>query len=248
MTNQQLCLPAPRIVEIPVGPISSESIRRLLGSRAKGKREFETHPTTLPCYLWQGKSYPYKGQWSTWAKYTNLAYITSYATLSEGMVTLHHAVYGIKTIKAPSGTRWEADQHGLKVVRRDGMEYHPTQEELWSNRCFATRIKQRLSENYKLRQIQKRQEKEQKRFAALIQRDLATTRVSIRDSMRAGNCVEGTLRFAETKLKLDRKEITSAGYLFHVGAKTLLRVSNGDKKAVERAIRAAWMRETTVSI
>lgn len=72
--------------------------------------------------------------------------------------------------------------------------------------------------------------------------------VTLLDSRSAGNCVEGSLAFAERKLGIPRAEILSAGYLFSVPADRLLRVANGNTAQAEAAARDAWMRETTVCI
>lgn len=73
-------------------------------------------------------------------------------------------------------------------------------------------------------------------------------RVTLEDSRRAGNCVEGSLAFAERKLGMSREEIVVAGHLFSVPANRLIAVANGDLPRIEAAIKIAWLRETTVSI
>jgi hypothetical protein len=79
-------------------------------------------------------------------------------------------------------------------------------------------------------------------------RDLPTTRVTLSDSRRAGNCVEGTLRFAETKLGIDRAAAISGGHLLTVPASLVMAKANGQSEHARRACYAAWLRETTVSI
>ncbi len=79
-----------------------------------------------------------------------------------------------------------------------------------------------------------------------MDRDLATTRVTIHDARRAGNCMVGILNFAERKLRVSRETALSSH--FAVPALTLRRLANGAGAAVERAIQAAYARETMVSI
>ena len=72
--------------------------------------------------------------------------------------------------------------------------------------------------------------------------------VTLEDSRKAGNCIEGTLQFAERKLKIDRKTILDSSYLFMIPAYKLLKVAGADIDRVRNTIRIAWMRETLVSI
>ncbi|MDE2020512.1 MAG: hypothetical protein KGJ13_09275 [Patescibacteria group bacterium] len=71
--------------------------------------------------------------------------------------------------------------------------------------------------------------------------------MTLEDSRRAGNCVEGTLAWCERTLGLTRQEILDGGYLFSLPAAQIL-AANGGQPGVERAVKAAWVRETTVSI
>ena len=93
-----------------------------------------------------------------------------------------------------------------------------------------------------------RQEKARAQERKVFLRELHNVRVTLEDSRRAGNCIEGSLTFAERKLGIPRAEILGASYLFSVPAKRLLAVANGDRKRVEAAIQIAWQRETMVSI
>jgi hypothetical protein len=95
---------------------------------------------------------------------------------------------------------------------------------------------------------QKIRAKESARIEAIFARELATVRVTMDDSRRAGNCIEGSLVFAERKLGIDRESVLKSRHLFSVPAPVLLRHSNEDKPRVNAAIRQAWMRETTVCI
>jgi hypothetical protein len=69
---------------------------------------------------------------------------------------------------------------------------------------------------------------------------------TINRTLAAGNCVEGSLVYAERRLHIPREEIIRGGYLFSVPALRLLATNGHD--GVQRAVRAAWLRETTVSI
>lgn len=253
MQAAPLALPAPRVALMPVGEITPSKIRKICG--VEKKREFDVAPTFCKSYVSESKSYPYKGEWAKWAKWTNHAWIESWATVSDGMVTLHHALRATITRTAPAGMHFAVDDNGVYLVRlSDGMDYHPTAQD-WTAKDFATRVRRAMAENYKRRQAAKNAEKiaaknskEAARLEKIYRRDLATTCVTLSDSRRAGNCVEGTLRFAELKLKVSREEVLSAAHLFTVPATKLLAVANGDMQRVEAAVKIAWSRETLVSI
>ena len=195
------------------------------------------------------------GRYSSRCKYTHWTYSPRYTSF--GIITLGGRVMlyrrgftgSLKSriLPAPSGMLWTID-NGLCLVRQsDKMDYHPTCEDLQSPR-FASVVREAMARNYAARLAAKQEAKRQARFEARFQRDLATTRVTLHDSRRAGNCIEGSLQFAERKLGLDRGSILAAGHLFTVPAKTLLRIANGKTEQAMRAVRAAWSRETTVCI
>ncbi len=82
----------------------------------------------------------------------------------------------------------------------------------------------------------------------LFLRDLPTTRVTLADSRRAGNCIEGSLQFAERKLGMTRAEVIGSAHLLALPAIRILHVANGQHEQAKRACYAAWLRETTISI
>lgn len=151
-------------------------------------------------------------------------------------------------IPAPAGMRWGSDSNGVKLVRiSDGMDYHPTLED-YRAKDFASRVRKAMARNYLARHATAKSVKEAARFEKIFGRESGSCIVTLEDSRRAGNCVEGTLRFAERKLKCDRSAILAAKHLFGVRASQLRAHANGDAQRAEAAIRQAWMRETTVCI
>lgn len=156
-------------------------------------------------------------------------------------------IQGCKVIRkliAPTGMRWKKDNHGALLSRvSDGMDYHPTLDDLRSCK-FCTLVRGAMSKNWKLRQEAVKKSKE---FARLI----PTTRVLLEDSQRAGNCVQGTLQFAEMRLKISREMICGAIHLIGVSAKKLILISEThpqEKEKIMGAINCAIARETLVSI
>lgn len=165
----------------------------------------------------------------------------------------------LRRILAPSDLRFSKDANGILVKRiSGGMDYHPTGED-WLAKDFWTRVRAGLAHNFVARRAAKKAEKkladETKKSAkiaaekeAVYQRQIKSTRVTLEDSRRAGNCIEGSLAFAERKLGLSRQEIIDAGYLFSVPATTLISHAGENIDQVNRAVRIAWVRETEISI
>lgn len=153
---------------------------------------------------------------------------------------------------APKGLSFGMDANGVLLRRStDAMDYHPTGED-WRARNFAARVRSGMAANLVLRRAQNQAEKnaaKDKQEAARVEkikaREIANTRVTLRDSRQAGNCIEGSLVFAEKKLGLTRAEILAGDYLFSVSAARLMRSNDA---AAKRAIEVAWKRETTISI
>jgi hypothetical protein len=160
-----------------------------------------------------------------------------------------------RRIVAPTGMQFASDSNGFFLRRlSDGMDYHLSPLD-WMSKDFATRVRKAMAENFKKRSAQKKAEKQAKidaaeaaRIKAIRDREIGSVRVSLDDSGRAGNCVEGSLAFAERKLHLSREDVIAGGYLLTFSAAKLLAVANGDTAAVQRAVNAAWMRETAVTI
>lgn len=149
-----------------------------------------------------------------------------------------------RRILAPAGLRFAADNLGAHVVAADGTDYHPTAAE-WQSPKFAAVVRAALAA--KRQQLRKAAAivRETARAERLIERQMASCRVTLADSRRAGNCVEGSLAFAERRMGMSRAEIVAGGHLVHVSGAALL--ATGDARA-RKAVQVAWLRETTVCI
>jgi len=186
----------------------------------------------------------------TYTKYSYSPLYTSYVEVSNcgsGLIYRRGFKGEIKSrvIYAPVGMKFQKDFYGLVLKRlSDGMDYHPTAKDLQSKK-FAATIRAEMAKNYKARLAQKKAEKQSKILEKLFQKDLATTMVTLNDSRKAGNCIEGSLQFAERRLNIPREEIIKGGFLFKVPAYKL--VKTGEQKAFDAA-KVAWNRETTVCI
>jgi hypothetical protein len=151
----------------------------------------------------------------------------------------------VRRILAPSGMTFDSDQNGILLRRTDGMDYHPAPED-WSRRDFASHCRAQLTKNFKARAEARKLAAVSARFAKIRAREIGSVRVTLDDSRRAGNCVEGSLKYAESRLGIERSEILGAGYLFSLPASRLI-ASNGHP-GVARAVEFAWSRETAVQI
>jgi len=197
----------------------------------------------------------YKGRYrgySGWFLYQDYQSCVGISRSGRSAVIIRECVL-VRRIIAPAGMLFRNDSNGFFLQRvTDKMDYHLTPED-WDAKNFATRVRTAMSKNYLARQAEKRSAKvaakdakEASRIEAIKAREIGATRVTLDDSRRAGNCVEGSLRYAETRLQIDRETIINNGYLFSVRASRLL-ATNGDT-GVKRAVNAAWLRETTVTI
>jgi hypothetical protein len=139
----------------------------------------------------------------------------------------------------PEGWTWQKDSLGLMAVDPEGVDYHP----FWQDDPTIEDILQYHAQNKERRieQIRERQRKEQ--FEAAFRANIGSTYVLLEDSRRAGNCVEGSLSWAEQRLNIPRNDILAAPFAVMVPASRLM----GDERA-ECAAYCAFERETTISI
>ena len=153
-----------------------------------------------------------------------------------------------RRILAPKGMLFDKDNNGIKLIRiSDKMDYHPIYGD-WRAKDFATRVRRQMAANYKNRVESKRLERKNKQFDFLFNRDLHNTMVTLDDSRKAGNCIQGSLNFAEKKLRISGEDLINGGYLFTIPASKILKVANGDTARAMAACRTAWLRETEVAI
>lgn len=185
-----------------------------------------------------------------WKKIWHTPLYASWVVIAFGGVGICYrwGATGCRTIPAPAGMKFSHDSLGLRLVRSsDGMEYHPTADDLRS-RNFAGRIRGIMAANFVARRDAKRAAARVAQEAAIMARELGSVRVTLDDSRKSGNCVEGTLRFAELRLGITREEIVAGGHLFSVSAARLGKFSTAEPERVKAAINRAWMRETAVCI
>jgi hypothetical protein len=260
----------PQLTNVRIGAVIRASAE-IIEAAARAARKAHPHRSNwrsvecVRCATTSGDSFttsvPQRGGYASW-EYTPI--VQSVVIVGDDLLSATYKVgQGSDaqsiTVHAPKGHFFSGDALGVVVYRlRDGMDYHPTAGDYMAS-DFGRRVIRGMAENKrrriaarkaaKLAAVKAKADAERAaRIAAIFQRDLATTRVTLLDSRKAGNCIEGSLAFAERKLGLSREEVLAGGYLFSVPASKVIAVANGQTEQAMRAVRVAWQRETTVSI
>ena len=158
---------------------------------------------------------------------TNDNYVRSLAVIRDAQ-TLDYVCHETRyTITLPVGFTWGIDGNGLRAVMiGTADDYHPSSAELIHECCVPGSIAHKIRANRDERQ----------KWAAQHAAELADIDgvfVCLADSLRAGNCRQGTLNFAE-RHGLDIRK--------HYAAPDLLAQANGDQGRVRLAITAARIR------
>lgn len=134
-----------------------------------------------------------------------------------------HDTFVVVTL--PEGYVWGSDANGLRALHGPD-DYHPTAAELLGKNA-AAKIVAAIDERVATR---KRMAAEREAEAA----EVAGVFVCVADSRRAGNCVAGTISFAQ------RHGLNPSR---HYSAPELLALANGDTGRVRLAIKAACIRD-----
>ena len=211
--------------------------------------------SAVPVKVRQSETNPFgvithdEGRYSSSCTYTKYEYTPTYQSSvrvwrSGKTAELWQSNKMARRILAPTGLRFAADNLGAHVVAADGTDYHPTAAE-WQSPKFAAVIRAALTAKRKAMRQTAVAARESDRVAKIRDRQMASCRVTLADSRRAGNCVEGSLAFAERRLGMSRAEIVAGGHLVHASGAALL--ATGDPRA-RKAVQVAWLRETTVCI
>ena len=240
------------IIGIPCGELSQQArIAAGAGNRRISKWQ-PAHPGARRAGLGEYRDQD-EGRYSsrcTWTRISHTPVYASWVVIAFGGIGVCYrwGATGCRTIPAPAGMRFGHDSLGLRLVRMsDGMEYHPTADDLRS-RSFAKRIRAAMAATFTARREAKRAAARLAQEAKIMARELGSVRVTLDDSRKSGNCVEGTLRFAENRLGITREEVIAGGHLFSVSAARLGKFASAEPERVKAAINRAWLRETEVCI
>lgn len=150
-----------------------------------------------------------------------------------------------RRIIAPKDLRFDHDDTGIFCRRlTDNMDFHPESKD-WLRKDFWTNVRKQMALNYTKRLSNRKIEQEGNRLKSIMDKQMASAYVLLEDSRRAGNCVAGSLAFAERRLGLTSDEILAAPFLVKVQANRLLSTNEPRARA---AVIQAWKRETIVAI
>lgn len=166
------------------------------------------------------------GRPRNYTRATNDNYVRSLAVIVSDSVVdyvLHESRY---SVTLPDGQHWALDEM-RRLVAVSGAcsldDFHPTAADMVAG---GEHIAQELNDNRERRHQMSAE-------AAAEAADLASIYVCLADSLRAGNCPQGTRDFA------DRHELDHAR---HYTASGLLTITNGEAGRVRLAIKAATIR------
>lgn len=185
------------------------------------------------------ESVKHRGNWRTVTSADHRAQYSSFAFVEKDCLAVVQGE-AVRRLKIP-GCHFTMDGALVCLVRGE-MDYHPLEKEI-INGDIKSMLKN-MDLNWERRKALKKEKEENEKAEELFLKDVHTTYVTLHDSRMAGNCVEGSLRFAEIRLKVSREDILR-NYLFKVPAKRL--IDSGDKLAYNAA-KMAWKRETLVCI
>ena len=180
-----------------------------------------------------------EGRYSSRVTYTHWTYTHEIECF--GVIVGRYLVWRIDTIagvktgklKAFRGWMWKIDANGVCMTRGKA-DYHPDADELLQG-ITSSEIAHRARENHQRRVSADREKK-------LMYHTLRLSRVTMHDAAIAGNCLAGTVRFCQARLGV---RVRSTNPYQSVSAADLL--ATNDPSAA-RAVYAAYMRETMVSI
>lgn len=169
-------------------------------------------------------SFKRNGRWTGFERAQHDNYVRSFAVIVDPQ-TIDYVFHETQIrLTLPDVASWSKDAHGLKVVCGPD-DYHPSAEELLA-KDSVTKILAKLSEQAETRKLYAAQR-------AAEAAEMEGVFCCVADSIRAGNCRQGTEQFAVNH-HLDPRR--------HYKATELLRIANGETGRVRLVIRAACNR------
>ncbi len=195
---------------------------------------WKNHNVVPSVHVW-GRTYRHKNGVTCWHNWRPVGYtaavndheITSVAVIMDDGKKIAYDFGGGKIfgeLIAPEGYLWGKDEYGLKLYDavRQAMDYHPDATDI---QCGVTHIIEKLETNRRIREEQLAQELAKKA-------ELEGVYVCFKDSLRAGNCLEGTASWVASN-GLDKTKHYPA-QVFYEKAKNEQRVKIALQAAVLR--------------
>ena len=229
----------------------ASEVRKRIGGRALDRCTWTYEPcfvaSHIKAHTWHRSVRTGRGRFRTVQKSNHIiAYQSFFFIPTSGKhVDLVHPVHKAVRIQALSGYKWGRDSLGLKLVRlSDGRDYHLATYKSHEHPPFtAESCVQALADLDASRDAEERAHAARQALEQAFVRDLRTTRVSLIDSQRAGNCIHGSMQFGK-RMGFDEAQYNG---LNAPGISAAVLHRTGDARAI-RACWRAWERETLVSI
>lgn len=164
------------------------------------------------------------GKWTGFERAQHDNYVRSFALIINP-TTIDYAFHKtVVRLTLPDTCSWSSDSNGFKIVQGPD-DYHPDAEELL-DKDAVSKLLLKLSERAATRKLYAAQK-------AAEAAEMEGVFCCVADSIRAGNCRQGTMQFAVNH-QLDPQR--------HYKATELLRIANGEAGRVRLVIRAACNR------
>lgn len=194
------------------------------------------------------------GRYSSSCRYTRYEYTpvwTSFGEIGEDGILRGQIGSQIFEVKPRKGFVFAVDSNGICLQRKNKTDsnYHFNCREILGENPICNLLeKLRGLENQ--RKNQKKLDIQKAYHQKIFQREIQSTYVTLEDSRKSGNCIEGSLNFAEKNLGISRDTILNGLHLFSVQAKRLIGIADKspEKHRIMNAVNVAWSRETMVSI
>jgi len=222
-----------RMSTIPLGGVSRDEIARAERIKNRSRKNWRDPAPSLRVLGESWTNLINCGQYSSRCTYTKWEYlpiVTCFAIERGNLGLEFHWLDTVTFLAPPAGYRWQKDRNGIALISTDGKkDYHPDSDDLRHYTKSAIRTK--AVENYRRRQAVMVEQKRQLSEIKKAEREGAV--ICVADSKRAGNCVAGTLRFAE-RHGLDPRK--------HYSPSQLLKIANGDAHRVALAVAVGLRR------
>lgn len=218
-------------VLIPLGNAGSEAVSRIHAQNTRLKNWTEARAGL--CTRMRTNDLGRYSSRCTYTHYTYTPLVQSYG-VNVGKAIYFHFDGTVRRVIAPRGYRWETDSNGIRLVSLSDpqADYHPTAGELLAG---MRSVVAKLRENLRIRRESfKKQNKKQKQQAAAVKRaEREGATVCIADSIRAGNCVAGSINWAK-RHGLEPQQ--------HYRPSQVLALANGDIQRVALVVTIALKR------
>lgn len=232
-------------VAVPLGSATAAEISQGPKKQHPNHKNWDT-PEALTTRTAPGCHDINHGRYSSRCTYTHWTYqpvVGSWAIIIwDGRLEYNYGADHRAYLSAPRGYHWDIDKNGVRLVaNRDArIDYHPDSDDL--RNYSPTRLVSKMLGLYSQRKAALKQAAEEMRLERLsadertrliAKAEREGAMVCLVDSLRAGNCLTGTISFAE-RHQLDPRK--------HYRPSQLLKIANGSADRVKLAVYHALRR------